>query len=548
MSKKIISGNYRLPVSLSIMIFLFPWIISDGENIHFLYYVNSFNFFSCKVLLGILLPFLLFLCIEQISKNGKWVLAFMSTAGISFYISQSVLHASLIALTLTLSWIYTKRALSESSYIISIFGVILILYFQHALFDSFHFLRSGSSRHEIRYNDDLESESASLSQVTLPHNVYLIIFDELSRKNLYEGSNISTRFPNFKKLSEESLTPPLSTTNFDSTTPSILTMLRGALAKTSHNSDQGVTSYIEKNLFDHIADSQLYIWGWVEPYCRALQVKQKNSYCFDEHKQLSEKNFLQVLHMDIIRFLHIYFFNYPLGIIKAANNILEQYLPALRNSDRNAYLSAIMANSDSALWKGQIPRDLERLHDFLPHIGTHQNSLYFFHSALPHFAYFGAADLQIREDESSIAFWIAETEAEHEKVTQAYERTIQAADTVLGKIMKQIEKKDPAALVIVTSDHGAAQDFNHPLKRPTGELLKSVVEIPFFIKLPAGHPLTNTDLSIYQHLDFLPTLFEALGIEKREDWEGVSIFQAETSPFYHESGDSVFREYAPDDL
>ena len=89
--------------------------------------------------------------------------------------------------------------------------------------------------------------------------------------------------------------------------------------------------------------------------------------------------------------------------------------------------------------------------------------------------------------------------------------------------------------MIVTADHGVARDPDLPMRRPTGHYITDVVDIPFFISLPEGHPLLSTTLSRYQHIDFLPTVLHAMGYDSDNRFEGISVFKPEESTFFFSS-------------
>ena len=145
-----------------------------------------------------------------------------------------------------------------------------------------------------------------LPKVELRENIYVLVFDELSSRELYRDERIKSIFPHFQRLSETARSPHLSTTTNDSTFMAILTMLNGIHPDFDpHPVNKQIEMYAQPNLFDAINEDSLFVWGTLQPYCRTLRFKKRKSYCIDDFEQMSRITLAQLFELDLYRLAHL---------------------------------------------------------------------------------------------------------------------------------------------------------------------------------------------------------------------------------------------------
>lgn len=94
-------------------------------------------------------------------------------------------------------------------------------------------------------------------------------------------------------------------------------------------------------------------------------------------------------------------------------------------------------------------------------------------------------------------------------------------DSQIGRVIDAVEKYAPDALIIYTSDHG---DFmnSHCLFAKGPAAYEEITHIPFIVKgkdIPKGIVNSNP----ISHINIAPTIFELMGVERPEVFEGKSI-------------------------
>jgi uncharacterized sulfatase len=114
-------------------------------------------------------------------------------------------------------------------------------------------------------------------------------------------------------------------------------------------------------------------------------------------------------------------------------------------------------------------------------------------------------------------------------------------DTQIGRLLDQIEKTAPHALVIYTSDHGVFLS-DHRLEDKGPAMYDEITRIPFIVRWPGHTPAGSVNKNLISHVDILGTLMDFWGFDVPPTSEGKSVLAAfkDTSAATHEE---VFIEW-----
>jgi hypothetical protein len=295
--------------------------------------------------------------------------------------------------------------------------------------------------------------------------------------------------------------------------------------------------WLSGNLLQWVAQDHLFLWGNSEPYCLALQHSCVGArHCLDDFALISRLSPLTRIAEDLNRSIAIAG-GLPLHLL---GEIVSRFAP---DSVLSEDLRNLATLGKIPVGFGVLERELERVADALPKLGSSPNSFYLYHSALPHFPYLLDRDLNQSRDIRNASFELATSPEHMAHVMQSYLRQIEATDKVLGKLLDAIKQRDPTAIVIITSDHGVDGEWSKNRKgRTEGGTSPSVIEVPLYILLPPNFEPPPTPLRNYQHLDFVPTLLDLLNQPAPSGLQGVSSFRG-SSDFYFRSGPVELHKY-----
>lgn len=115
-------------------------------------------------------------------------------------------------------------------------------------------------------------------------------------------------------------------------------------------------------------------------------------------------------------------------------------------------------------------------------------------------------------------------------------------DYEIGRVLNAIEEYAPDALVIYTSDHG---DFlhSHSLNNKGPAMYDDICRIPFLVKWPGVIPSGSVTESLVSHIDIVPTIMEAAGLELPKILEGKSLIKTLSNPA-DRTNDQIYMEFS----
>ncbi len=98
-------------------------------------------------------------------------------------------------------------------------------------------------------------------------------------------------------------------------------------------------------------------------------------------------------------------------------------------------------------------------------------------------------------------------------------------DAEIGRLLDQIRKNAPNALVIFTSDHGVFLDSHHLVDKGPA-MYDEITRVPFIVRWPGHTPPNTVNHNLVSHVDMAGTLMEFFGFEVPRTLEGGSILPA----------------------
>jgi hypothetical protein len=142
-----------------------------------------------------------------------------------------------------------------------------------------------------------------------------------------------------------------------------------------------------------------------------------------------------------------------------------------------------------------------------------KGTVFLLHSHLPHDPFVFSADGTARAQGERFDYRSSSVpdDETYNTLWQHYLAQIQYTDRLLGELLERLGEQGlyDSMTLIVTSDHGLRSAY--PEGEATIPVESTLTRIPVFIRSP-GLPHGPTDID-YQHVDFAPTLYDLLGRE-----------------------------------
>lgn len=114
-------------------------------------------------------------------------------------------------------------------------------------------------------------------------------------------------------------------------------------------------------------------------------------------------------------------------------------------------------------------------------------------------------------------------------------------DHEIGRVVDAIDSHAPDALVIYTADHGTPL-FSHGLNSKGPAMFQETTNVPFVVRWPGQAPAGAANASPVSHIDVVPTMLDAAGLEKVDFLEGHSMLHVFQDPS-RQANDTVFIEF-----
>jgi uncharacterized sulfatase len=114
-------------------------------------------------------------------------------------------------------------------------------------------------------------------------------------------------------------------------------------------------------------------------------------------------------------------------------------------------------------------------------------------------------------------------------------------DYEIGRVLKEVEKFAPDALIVYTSDHGDML-MSHCLNGKACGVYDEMARIPLVVKgpnIPQGKCCPNT----VSHISLTPTFLQYMGIDSPSPIEGKSILSLFSNPDSQQKNDPIFIEF-----
>ncbi len=98
-------------------------------------------------------------------------------------------------------------------------------------------------------------------------------------------------------------------------------------------------------------------------------------------------------------------------------------------------------------------------------------------------------------------------------------------DAQIGRVLDQIQKSAPNAMVIFTSDHGVFLE-SHRLTDKGPAMYDEITRVPFLVRWPGHTPAGTVNENLMSHIDIVGTLMDFWGFNVPPTLEGKSVLGA----------------------
>jgi arylsulfatase A-like enzyme len=114
------------------------------------------------------------------------------------------------------------------------------------------------------------------------------------------------------------------------------------------------------------------------------------------------------------------------------------------------------------------------------------------------------------------------SEAGREYVRQLYDGAARYVDAELQRLLTEIERRSPNAIILITGDHGE-ELWDHNSLGHSKTLYQELIHVPLIVRVP-GAPAKRSDAPV--HLtDLLPATAGLLGLPARPWWQGSDFLR-----------------------
>lgn len=114
-------------------------------------------------------------------------------------------------------------------------------------------------------------------------------------------------------------------------------------------------------------------------------------------------------------------------------------------------------------------------------------------------------------------------------------------DAEIGRLLDQIQKSAPNALIIYTADHGVFLE-SHRLTDKGPAMYDEITRVPFIVRWPGHTPAGTVNRNLMSHIDVVGTLMEFWGFNVPPTLEGKSVLASFKNP-ETPTRDAVFIEW-----
>jgi uncharacterized sulfatase len=102
-------------------------------------------------------------------------------------------------------------------------------------------------------------------------------------------------------------------------------------------------------------------------------------------------------------------------------------------------------------------------------------------------------------------------------------------DDQIGRLLEQVQKSAPDALVLFTSDHGVFFE-SHRLTDKGPAMYDEITRVPFIVRWPGHTPAGTVNQHLVSHVDIAATLMDYFGYDVPKTMEGTSALKAFQDP------------------